>query len=210
MAKTTGSPQEPLHEEDVVEILLRQHARIRESFIQVKAATGVDRQQQFGQLRALLAAHESAEEMVLRPVSSQTTGSEVADARNAEEKEANRMLARLDDLDANGAEFEVLLRQFQQAVLDHADNEEKYEFPYVQKGRTPDQLASMGRVLLAVEKIAPTHPHPGTAGSPTLQWALGRSVRLRPGPGPGRAVGITSAMRLSGWFTTAVAQPPPR
>jgi hemerythrin superfamily protein len=178
VAKTTGTPQEPLHEEDVIEILLRQHARIREGFIQVKAATGDERRQRFIELRALLAAHETAEEMVLRPVSSQVAGHEVAQARNAEEKEANRVLSRLDDLDVTGPEFDSLFREFQQMVLDHAANEEAEEFPAVQKGRSADELASMGRVLLAVEKVAPTRPHPSTAGSPTLQWAVGPFVSV--------------------------------
>ena len=173
MTKVTGTLQEPVHAEDVVEILIRQHARIREGFVQVKAATGTERQERFTQLRALLAAHETAEEMVLRPVSSQLAGSDVADARNAEEKEANRVLAQLDSLDVHSAEFDSLFREFQTSVLEHAANEENEEFPAVQKGRSAEQLASMGRVLLAVEKIAPTHPHPSTAGSPALQWAVG-------------------------------------
>jgi hemerythrin superfamily protein len=162
----------------VVEILLRQHARIREGFVQVKAATGAERQERFTELRALLAAHETAEEMVLRPVSSQLAGSEVADARNAEEKEANRVLARLDSLDVHSAEFDTLFREFQVSVLDHAQKEEVEEFPAVQRGRSPEQLASMGKVLLAVEKVAPTHPHPSTAGSPALQWAVGPFVSV--------------------------------
>jgi hemerythrin superfamily protein len=173
VAKVRGTPQEPLHEEDVIEILLRQHDRIREGFIQVKAATGQERKEKFAELRALLAAHETAEEMVLRPVSSQTAGTEVADARNAEEKAANQVLSELDGLDVTSDEFDTLFRKFQESVLEHAANEERDEFPYVQKGRPADELASMGRVLLAAEKLAPTHPHPSTAGSPTLQWAAG-------------------------------------
>jgi hemerythrin superfamily protein len=178
MSTTKGTPQESLHQEDVVEILLRQHARIKEGFIQVKAATGAERQQKFDELRALLAAHETAEEMVLRPITVQTAGSDVADARNAEEKDANRVLAQLEKLDVSGSEFADLFAQFQQSVLQHAANEENEEFPFVQSGRTPEQLASMGQVLLAVEKIAPTHPHPSTAGSPTLQWLVGPYVSV--------------------------------
>jgi hemerythrin superfamily protein len=178
MTKVTGTTHEPIHAEDVVEILLRQHARIREGFVQVKAATGAERQERFTELRALLAAHETAEEMVLRPVSSQLAGSEVADARNAEEKEANRVLAQLDSLDVHSPEFDTLFREFQQMVLDHAQKEEVEEFPAVQRGRSPEQLASMGKVLLAVEKVAPTHPHPSTAGSPALQWAVGPFVSV--------------------------------
>jgi hemerythrin superfamily protein len=178
MTTTKGTPQESLHAEDVVEILLRQHDRIREDFILVKAATGAERQQRFDELRALLAAHETAEEMVLRPTTTMTAGQAVTDARNAEEKEANQMLAALEGLDVNTEAFESAFREFQQAVLAHAAAEEAEEFPFVQAGRTPEQLASMGQVLLAVEKIAPTHPHPSVAGSPLLQWATGPFVSV--------------------------------
>lgn len=123
MTNDRGTQWESVHEEDVIEILLRQHDRIREGFVQVKAA--------------------------------------------------NRVLARLDDLDATSAEFDTLFRKFQEMVLSHAAQEEEHEFPQVQKGRPEKDLASMGRVLLAVEKIAPTRPHPAAAGSPTLQWAVG-------------------------------------
>lgn len=178
MATSSGTPKEPLHEEDVVEILLRQHERIREGFIQVKAATGEEKQRKFDELRTLLVAHETAEEMVLRPVTVQTAGADVADARNAEEKAANQALAELERLDVSGDEFEAAFADFQQAVLEHATREEQEEFPHVQRGRSAEQLASMGRVLLAVEKIAPTHPHPSTAGSPTAQWAVGPLVSV--------------------------------
>ena len=178
MTTTRGTQREPLHEEDVVEILLRQHLRIKEGFIQVRAATGAARRETFAELRALLAAHETAEEMVLRPITVQTAGSGVADARNAEEKEANRVLAELEKLDVNGPEFAELFAEFQRAVLEHAANEEREEFPHVQNGRSAEELASMGRVLLAVEKIAPTHPHSSTAGSPTRQWAVGPFVSV--------------------------------
>lgn len=178
MSGTNGTPQEPLHEEDVIAILLRQHDRIREAFVQVKSATGNEKKARFNELRALSAAHETAEEMVIRGATRQTAGADVADDRNREEREANRALAALEHMDVNGDEFEVAFQEYQQLVLDHAAAEEKLEFPHIRAGKSPAELARMGRVLLAVEKIAPTHPHPSTAGSPVLQWAVGPYVSL--------------------------------
>jgi iron-sulfur cluster repair protein YtfE (RIC family) len=173
MSSTRGTTREPLHLEDVVAILERQHDRIREGFVEVKAATGAEKRVRFDELRALLAAHETAEEMVLRPVTAQTAGREVADALNAEEKAANQALAKLEHLDVDTPEFDEAFAEFQKAVLAHATHEERDEFPKVRAGRSEKQLAEMGRVLLAVEKVAPTHPHPSTAGSPTAQWVAG-------------------------------------
>jgi hemerythrin superfamily protein len=149
---------------DVVAVLLRQHARIRELFAEVRNAKGEARQEAFDRLRALLAVHETAEELVLRPVSRRTAGQEEAGARNAEEAEATKMLKRLERLDVSGPEFAQYIGEFEQAVGEHADNEEREEFPTVVAGCTEEQRQGMGQRLLKAEHLAPTHPHPTAAG----------------------------------------------
>jgi hemerythrin superfamily protein len=167
-----------LPEGDVVRILLEQHARIRELFADVSSAEGEHKAQAFDELRALLAVHETAEEMVLRPVSKKAAGEAVADARNHEESEANEVLKELEKLDVSSAEFDQKLAAFEKAVSDHADAEEREEFPQILSSCDGDKRADMGRRLKATESIAPTHPHPSTAGSPTAQWAVGPFVSL--------------------------------
>jgi hemerythrin-like domain-containing protein len=162
-----------LPEGDAVRILLEQHARIRDLFTDVKSAEGEHKQQAFDELRALLAVHETAEEMVLRPATSAAGGSAVADARNHEEAEANKVLAGLEKLDVSSVDFDAQLAVFQQAVDDHAEAEENEEFSLILRECDEEQRQRMGKQLLAVEKIAPTHPHPSTAGSPIAQWAVG-------------------------------------
>ena len=97
-------------EGDVLRILYEQHARIRDLFAEIKSSTGEERKQAFGELRALIVAHETAEEMVLRPVTSDAGGKAVADARNTEESEATDVLKQLDGMDADSAEFAGLHR----------------------------------------------------------------------------------------------------
>ena len=167
-----------LPEGDVIRILLEQHARIQELFADVKTAAGVHKQQAFDELRALLAAHETAEEMVLRPVSRKTSGEATAEARNSEEAEANKVLARLEKMDAGSTEFDVLLGEFESSVLEHAEQEENAEFPAVLTGCDEQRRQRMGTALKAAERIAPTHPHPSTAGSTAAQWAVGPFVSL--------------------------------
>lgn len=162
-----------LPEGDVIAILLEQHARIRELFAKVRAAAGEPKQQAFDELRALLAVHETAEEMILRPVSQKTAGAEVADARNREEDEATHTLADLEKMNVGSAEFDTRFAEFERAVLNHAELEEREEFPPVRSGSTAEELSRMGEKLLKAEKGAPTHPHPMAAGSPKAQWALG-------------------------------------
>ncbi|MFC8520989.1 hemerythrin domain-containing protein [Streptomyces sp. NPDC057257] len=162
-----------LPEGDVVAILLEQHARIKELFTTVSSTQGDARKDAFDELRALLAVHETAEEMILRPVAADTAGKAEADARNEEEAEANKVLAALEKMDVTSAEFDAELAHFRQSVLDHAEHEEQEEFPAVRAACTEEQLGKMGRRLRSVEKMAPTHPHPTAAGSPKAQWMTG-------------------------------------
>jgi hemerythrin superfamily protein len=160
-------------ERDVIDILLTQHGRVRELFSEVKSTDGEHKKQVFDELRALLAVHETAEEMVLRPVSAKVAGAEIADARNEEESEANKVLATLEKMDVTSADFDRQLARFEQAVNLHAENEESQEFPRIREGIDAGQRAKMGAALTTVESFAPTHPHPSTAGSPAAQWAVG-------------------------------------
>ena len=167
-----------LPEGDVIRILLEQHARIRELFEDVTSAEGEHRGQAFDELRALLAVHETAEEMILRPVSSEAAGESVTDARNEEEAEANEVLKRLEKMDVDSAEFTSLLAEFRSSVEEHAEAEEHEEFPRVLKTCDEDKRRSMGTRLRAAESVAPTHPHPSSAGSPTAQWTVGPFASL--------------------------------
>lgn len=169
---------ENLPEGDIVRMLLEQHARIRELFSAVKDADAESRSDRFGELRALLAVHETGEEMILRPVSQSVAGKDVTDARNEEEKEANETLAELEKLDVNDSEFLRQLGEFEKAVVDHAEKEENEEFSSVLDQCPADERRAMGSKLKAAEAIAPTHPHPSAAGSTAAQYAAGPFASL--------------------------------
>ncbi|GAA2113426.1 hemerythrin domain-containing protein [Kitasatospora saccharophila] len=175
---TTGTGTSTAQQEDVVDVLLAQHQRIRGLFADVRAARGEHKQQAFDELRALLAVHETGEELVVRPAAARTAGKAEASARNEEEAEANRALLELEKLDVTSPGFDAELAAFQQAVEAHAQHEEKEEFPALLAFCDPEQRRAMGRRLLAAERIAPTHPHPGTAGKPVLQWTVGPFASL--------------------------------
>ena len=159
--------------DDIVRILLEEHARIRELFAVVNAAEGEHKKRAFDKLRAMLAAHETAEEMVLRPVSTKVAGKRVADARNAEEREATRILAELDKTDVHTKKFDKRFKEFELAVVEHAEHEEREEFSTLRSARDEEKLESLGRRLRTVESMAPTRPHPSIAGSPLAQSTVG-------------------------------------
>ena len=162
-----------LPEGDVVRILLEQHAQIRDLFARIHAAPAVNRKEPFDDLRALLAVHETGEELVLRPQADGDAWKGVANERNQEEREANQVLADLEHLDPASEAFEQKLHEFRLAVDEHAEAEEAEEFPRVLTALDVEERRKLGSRLLAVEKMAPTHPHPSAAGSPTAQALTG-------------------------------------
>ncbi|NSC20042.1 hemerythrin domain-containing protein [Streptomyces albus subsp. chlorinus] len=163
---------------DVIGVLLAQHSRIRELFDAVRDGPADRREERFLELRVLLAVHETAEEMIVRPVVRKIGGERQAAARDKEEKEAARALAGLEKLDFGSARFTAAFTDFERAVHEHADLEEREEFPSLLRLCTPEELVRMGARLLAVEKAAPTRPHPSTTGSAAAQWALGPFAAL--------------------------------
>ncbi|HEX4790483.1 MAG TPA: hemerythrin domain-containing protein [Actinospica sp.] len=162
-----------LPEGSVIAVLLAQHARIRESFAAVQVAPPEQRQEPFDRLRERLAVHEAGEEIVVRPISRESAGSQITDARNHEESEAAKMLAELEGMDVAGEQFGAKLNELAKSVSEHAEREETEEFPAVQNARSEQELVALGEKLLKAERPAPTHPHPAAAGSTVAQRVLG-------------------------------------
>jgi hemerythrin superfamily protein len=162
-----------LPEGDVIRILLEQHAQVRDLFARLQAAPAGGREDLFDDLRALLAVHETAEEMVLRPKADGDAWKQVAEERNDEEREANEVLKDLERLDPQTDAFLEKLTAFEKAVDEHAEAEESEEFPRVLSACDADERRKLGDRLRAVEKMAPTHPHPSVAGSPVGQALTG-------------------------------------
>jgi hemerythrin superfamily protein len=162
----------------VIAVLQEQHSQIRQLLAQVQATRGADRRMSFDRLRELLAIHEAGEEIVLRPVTEDVAGEHVARARNDEERQAAKVLADLEGLDPDGAEFEQKFARFEQDVNEHAENEELEEFPVVNAAVDERQQRVLAIRLIEAEQKAPTHPHPGSAGSPAAQRVVGPFAAL--------------------------------
>lgn len=166
MADTTvnGAPAAPGPQDDVVSLLLTQHARIEELFLLVGGSTGQAKADAFNDLVQLLAVHETAEEEVIHPLSRTLPGDNDAliDERLAEERQAKETLQALIEggVDADGFDEGVLL--LRTSVLEHARHEERYEFPRLRQHVPADRLRQLAAAVRAAEAAAPTRPHPGT------------------------------------------------
>ncbi|HWA64756.1 MAG TPA: hemerythrin domain-containing protein [Mycobacteriales bacterium] len=145
-----------------IDFLISQHEQVKQLLEAVKTAPAESRQETFDQLREMLAVHETAEELILRPITrSEIPGGDVvADARMAEENKAKDVLADLEKMDAASPDFLSAFTAFAADVLEHAGNEESYEFPLVKEHQDAEALDRMDAELKKAEESAPTHPHP--------------------------------------------------
>ncbi|HET9172368.1 MAG TPA: hemerythrin domain-containing protein [Actinospica sp.] len=160
-------------------ILLDQHARMRDLLSEVADTSGVARQQAFDALRDLLAGHEAAEEVVLRPVGRRLAQPDIGIARDGEERRIALMLAALEKLDVDSAGFADTFAAMVEAITLHTWSEEAEEFPAVQARLTGAEQRRLGVWTNHALGLAPTHPHPTAAGSPVAQWTVGPFTRPR-------------------------------
>lgn len=158
-----GAPATVGPEEDVVDLLLAQHAQIEQLFLLVIGGTGDARRDAFDDLVKLLAAHETAEEEVIHPLSRTLPGGggdAMVDDRLEEERQAKETLKTLiaGGVDADGFDTGIIL--LRDAVLTHARYEERYEFPLLRQHVPADRLRGLAATVRTAEATAPTRPHP--------------------------------------------------
>jgi hemerythrin superfamily protein len=159
---------------DVVTFLKAQHEQIKGLFAQVMATSGPQREKAFLDLRRLLAVHETAEEEIVHPRAKRTLadGESVVNARVREEHDAKEVLAKLEKLDVQSAEFDTMLAKFRTDVVAHAEAEERQEFERLGEKLDDAALERMRTAVKLAEAVAPTRPHAGVE-SPMANLLVG-------------------------------------
>src|SRR3954468_6747855 len=127
------------------QLLREQHQNVKQMFSQLAAAEGAQRGELFDCLRATLAVHETAEEMIIYPALRNVgdEGNRIADQRIEEENEAKRVLADLEKVGVEGTGFESQFEQFRSSVLRHAEAEEAEVFPLLDSKLDNQKLRQM-------------------------------------------------------------------
>jgi hemerythrin superfamily protein len=148
---------------DVVSFLKSQHQDIKAMLEKVLSTSGTAREKAFFDLRRTIAVHETAEEEIVHPAARKIlpNGNAIVEARLHEENQGKQALANLEKLEVNSAAFEERFKDFQKAVLAHAEAEEKEEFEKLGNSLEPARLESMRKAVELAESVAPTRPHPG-------------------------------------------------
>ncbi|MET8158410.1 hemerythrin domain-containing protein [Sphaerisporangium sp. NPDC005289] len=170
---------ETMAEDDVIELLLRQHALIRDLFDQVEQASAEERPEAFTRLVRMLAVHETAEEETVHPYARKKIdgGDGVVDDRLAEENQAKQLLEDLDKNGPDAPDFLERLLLLRTAVTAHARSEERYEFTQLRAQTTAAERRALAAGVKAAEAMAPTHPHPGIE-SATKNVLVGTPVAM--------------------------------
>jgi hemerythrin superfamily protein len=130
---------------DVIDVLMDQHERIETLFHELDVAADERRQSVWAELVDLLCAHEGAEGELVHPLARATIvgGLDVVRDLIEEERKINEMLARLIDAGVGSAGFADAVGELRDAVVAHARNEERFEFPQLREQVPAERLREM-------------------------------------------------------------------
>ncbi len=173
---------------NVFDVLAKDHEEVKQMLAELElgptAATGANsdqlalRKKMVQQLVIEESKHEAVEEMYFWPAVREavTDGTDLANQAQDQEQEGKVVLARLDKLAPEDAEFEALLAQFARAGRAHIAFEETTVWPSLRGVLSAEQAHELGGKLEAGKKTAPTRPHPKTPSSPGLLKTAGPAV----------------------------------
>ena len=161
--------------DDILTLLRRDH-EAAESLLQRFDSLGArDRDEYFCEVVHTLVGHEVAEEIVLYPAvrDDGPEGERVAEARLAEQSQAEKLLANMEHDDTSTAAFVTNFTALRRAVLEHAKAEEATVFPLLESSTTSQDRQELGTRYAKAKDRAPTHPHPHAPDTSPANKILG-------------------------------------
>jgi hemerythrin superfamily protein len=128
----------------ITSVLEADHEEITRQLEAFDALDDVERAAWFDQLRDMLKAHEAAEERTVYPeLRTLPGGGVLADTRIGEQREAERKLGELGELDPLSGEFTSQIVVLREAVSAHAKAEEAEVFPMLDDNLEHDVLVEL-------------------------------------------------------------------
>ncbi len=165
--------------DDVVRLLKEDHQLVKSRLEALGAAPADGRAELFWKLTNDLVRHEVAEEVVVYPAVRDVPGGDaIADARIAEQSEAEEKLAQMEKMDATSPEFAQEVAALKSAVLEHAKAEEETAFAMLLGALAPDRRIELGQRYTKAKDAAPTHPHPHAPDTPPGNVVMGPLAAL--------------------------------
>ena len=134
---------------DGIEALEKDHDRIRSLFSELEGtADPQEIQDSFEKLGNILTIHAEAEERVLYPEARNCEGTtELIDKGQQEHDKGDQMVLSIKSVSPNESEFKEKVRELQEFMLNHLDEEENELFPKVRQCMSDRKLENLGTQL---------------------------------------------------------------
>jgi hemerythrin superfamily protein len=161
---------------DVTTIIEQDHREVQRLFASyASATTPEERDRIVEQVRLALAPHAVAEEILVYPSIRRVAedGDEEAGHAIDEHQEIKRLLSEVDKMSADDPARDLRMRDLEQAVAHHVEEEEGTLLPSLRAGLDADRLERMGELFEGMKPLLPTHPHPMVPGTATAQLLAG-------------------------------------
>lgn len=152
----------------IIERLHRDHDSARALLDRLDATGAADMAEYFCEVRETLVRHEVAEELVLYPAfcAHVHDAEPVASSCIEEQAQAEEMLAAMEQMDESSPHFRECFVSLRQAVVDHAQHEERDVFRALDDALGRHELIDLGDRYDKAIELAPTHPHPHAPNTP--------------------------------------------
>jgi hemerythrin superfamily protein len=136
---------------DAIELLIADHEDVRMLFAEYEdlvadGASGVDRADLAKQICTQLIAHTTVEEEIFYPAAREAIEQpELLDEAEAEHSSAKELIAQIQRMDPDDAQYDATVMQLQETVDEHVLQEEGELFPSVQDSKL--DLESLGEQI---------------------------------------------------------------
>jgi hemerythrin superfamily protein len=166
---------------DVIDVLTTDHREAQDLTDQITATADPEQRRDLtDQLIAELVRHSVAEEMFVYPAMRDhlPNGEEAVEHDIQEHKELETLMKQLEGADASSAEFDDVLANLQQVLLDHVQDEETEQFPRLREHVPAATLVELKEKVELAKKVAPTRPHPAAPNAELFHKLVGPGVGL--------------------------------
>lgn len=173
---TTGTSQN-----DVVDILTDDHQSMVELIGTIQQATNDEsRRDTADTVIAELVRHSVAEEKIVYPAMEKylPNGSEEVEHDIEEHTELDKVMKRLEGIQAAEATFMETVDELESQLRHHISDEEDEQFPKLREHISSDQLYDMGVEVEKAKRVAPTRPHPNAPHSELYHKTVGAGVGM--------------------------------
>ena len=172
---------DPTTTQDVVDLLTTDHHEVLDLLEEIKTSTVPDRRRELADVViGELVRHSVAEEMFVYPAMRRhlPDGDAAVEHDVGEHKQLEKLMKEWEVTEAGDADFDRVLRELEEVLRDHVQDEESEQFPQLRTHIPHDELVGMAERVEAAKKVAPTRPHPLAPNNALFHFVVGPGVGL--------------------------------